>query len=153
MLLFAIVPRRVTFLAAERFYKHPLWRLVMNSTDQIRVDRESSDKERVYREVGEILSQGGCFGIFPEGTRSRDGKMHKAYAGVAKFAHTHTVPVIPVGIKGAFKAWSPNAKHPSFSKVDFVFGEPMRVVSGDAEKETRMIMKKIADLAEMPYDY
>jgi len=153
ILLFAIVPRRMTFLAAEKFFTHPLWRLIMAGTGQIRVNRDSPDKEQVYREVGRLLSSGGCLGIFPEGTRSRDGTIHKAYNGVAKFSKKYDVPVIPVGIKGAFKAWSPSMKFPRFSKVDFIFGDPTRIETDDAEAETQKIMKKIATLAEMPYDY
>ncbi len=124
--LIAILPRRIYFLAAEKFYKSKFWYPFVASTGQIKVDRESSDKKEVYEKVFSVLNSGKVLGIFPEGTRSVDGKVGKTYTGVAKFALGVKVPVVPVGISGTFEIMSRHDKKPKFKKnIVIKIGKPI----------------------------
>lgn len=125
--LVAVSPRRIYFLAAEVFYKSWFWKPLMVLTGQIKVDRNSGDKTAVIVAGNGILQSGNILGIFPEGTRSRDGKMHKAYNGVAKFALNNKVDIVPLAIRGAFEIMSPADKWPKFKKkCELMFLEPLR---------------------------
>ncbi|MBU2545360.1 1-acyl-sn-glycerol-3-phosphate acyltransferase, partial [Patescibacteria group bacterium] len=79
----AASPRKVHYLAAEKFYKSRMWRPVMNLTGQIKVERVSHDKKGVHDKVYSALDQGRVIGIFPEGTRSANGEIQKPFTGVA----------------------------------------------------------------------
>lgn len=121
----AVSPRKIHYLAAEKFFESKLWRPLMKLTGQIRVDRKSKDKNEVLDQVFSALEQGRVIGIFPEGTRSRDGNFTKAFTGVAKIALRARVPVVPVGIVGTFEIMSPHDKFPKLRKAILRFGEPM----------------------------
>ena len=126
-------------------------------TRQIKVDRQSPDKTEVYNSVNLLLKKGKIIGIFPEGTRSPDNKIGKAYPGVAKFALTNRVPVIPVGIKGAYEVFSRHQKLPKLKKnIEIKIGKLMLFndyLGKENDKQvleeiTGKIMTKIAELAK-----
>lgn len=153
VLLFIFIPKKISFLAAEKFFKHPIWYLIMKATSQIKVERLSSNKEDVYKEVAGVFQRNGVLGIFPEGTRSRTGCLNKAYSGVAKFAYKHNVPVVPIGIIGTFEAWPPNNKIPNFHRCTINIGESIVVSSDDFAAETKKIMLSISKLSFQKYEY
>ncbi len=106
LLLPAMIRRRMTFPAkAELFVGHNLSSRVvawfLKAVGQVPMDR-SGGRASVdgLRPVMEVLQQGGLVGIFPEGTRSRDGRLHRGRTGVARLALSARVPVIPVGFYG-----------------------------------------------------
>lgn len=155
--LVAVIPKRIHFLAAEKFYKSIFWRPIMELTGQIKVERDSKDKKEVYKKVGALLSKGRVIGIFPEGTRSPDGRIRKTYTGVAKFALDNKVPVVPIGIKGSYEVMSRYDKFPRKKKVISInVGKPMDF--GDYYKKeqnqdvyrtvTDLIMKRVSFLIE-----
>lgn len=114
----AVSPRNIHFLAAEKFFEHPIWRFIMKSTGQIKVDRTVKDKRGVHNLVYAHLHMGKLIGIFPEGTRAPDKeKMLRAFTGVAKYAIKKKVSVIPVGIYGTFDVMSRHDKAPKFKKI------------------------------------
>lgn len=124
--LIAVLPRRVYFLAGEVFFKKWWWYPLVKSTSQIMVDRKNSNKEDVYKKVFSILRSGNVLGIFPEGTRSADGKIGKTFTGVAKFAIESKCPVVPIGIKGAYEIMSRHDKRPKFKKIiEIKIGKPI----------------------------
>ena len=108
----AVCRRRIFYLAAEKFFRRPLWAALMRLTGQIRVDRTAEDKKDVYEKVFAVLKQGRLLGIFPEGTRSADGRLQKAFPGTARFAITAKVPVVPVGIIGTYGIWPRKGRLP-----------------------------------------
>lgn len=124
--LMAIFPQKIYFLAAEKFFRGKIWGPLMKMTGQIKVERDSKDKSNVYDLVLSALKQGKIIGIFPEGTRSPDGEIHKTFTGIAKFALMAKVKVIPVGIKGTFDVLPRQSKFPKFKKViELKIGQPM----------------------------
>jgi len=144
--LITVLPRRVYFLAAEKFYKSKFWRPLVAGTGQIKVDRESSDKKEVYQKVFSVLNGGEVLGIFPEGTRSADGKIGKTYTGVAKFALGAKVPVVPVGITGTFEVMSRHDKKPKFKKnINVKIGKPIYFEEYYGKESDEVILRKITD--------
>lgn len=160
----AASPRKVHYLAAEKFYKSKLWKPLMNITSQIKVDRAAKDKSGVHQIVFSALKQERMVGIFPEGTRNRvsNGKLQKAFVGVAKYALKARVPVLPVGVIGSYNIMSAYDKFPKFNKkVKIRIGEPMHFHEyyeiEHNEKHflaiTDKIMLKIAELSEKEYPH
>ncbi|MDO5287321.1 MAG: lysophospholipid acyltransferase family protein [Actinomycetia bacterium] len=105
-LLPAMIRRRMTFPAkAELFTGHDLPSHVvawfLKAVGQVPMDRSGGRASAMGLEpVMEVLRAGGLVGIFPEGTRSRDGRLHRGRTGVARLALSAQVPVVPVGFYG-----------------------------------------------------
>ncbi|MES3031269.1 MAG: lysophospholipid acyltransferase family protein [Patescibacteria group bacterium] len=125
--LAAISPRNIHFLAAEKFFNHWLWKHLMKTTRQIRVDRRADDKSELHAVVHSHLDDRRVIGLFPEGTRSpHENDMLKAFTGVAQYGLFKKVPIVPVGIKGAFPVMSVHDKKPKFLKnIEIHIGEPI----------------------------
>jgi 1-acyl-sn-glycerol-3-phosphate acyltransferase len=158
--LYSVMSRHTTFLAAEKLFTSRLWRPFMEYTGQIKVDREAEDKSIPLGLGLEILADGQVLAIFPQGTRSRSGQIEKTFTGVARLALEARVPVVPVGIKGAYEVMAPSAKKPKFKKiVEIYFGQPMDLSQYyDALKTkelyreiTNEIMTEVARLAGLEY--
>ncbi len=144
--LIAVCPRRIYFLAGEVFFKKWWWYFLVKSTGQIRVDRDSKDKTEVKRRVFSILNQSKVLGIFPEGTRSSDGKIGKTFTGVAKFALEAKVPIVPVGITGAHEVMSRHDKKPKFKKnIILNFGQHIYFEQYYNRAKDETILRQITD--------
>jgi len=159
--LTAISPRKIHYLTAEKFFKSKFWKPIMELTEQIRVDRLNPEKTQVYQRVYSLLQQNRVIGVFPEGTRSPDGHFLRPYTGVAKFALTTKVPVIPVGIVGTYEILSRYDTFPKFRKAKIHIGKPMffheyydiKHTNEHFEIVTHKIMMEIAKLAGKDYPY
>ena len=75
----------------------------------------------------EVLGRGEAFGIYPEGTRSRDGRLYRGRTGVAHLALTAGVPVVPVGLTGTEDIQPVGSNRPRLAEVTVTFGEPIHV--------------------------
>jgi 1-acyl-sn-glycerol-3-phosphate acyltransferase len=99
-----VVHRRVTFLAKSEYFTTPglkgrLSRLFFSGIGQVPIDRDDSDAARGALTTGiRILNRGELLGIYPEGTRSPDGRLYKGKTGVARMALEAGVPVVPVAM-------------------------------------------------------
>jgi 1-acyl-sn-glycerol-3-phosphate acyltransferase len=160
----AASPRKVHYLAAEKFYKSRLWRPLMHLTSQIKVDRIAKDKSGVHQLVFSALKQERMIGIFPEGTRNRvsDGKLQKAFVGTAKYALKVKVPVLPVGVIGSYDIMSAHDKFPRLNKKAKIrIGELMHFheyhdiehTEEHFREVTDKIMLRIAELSEKEYPH
>lgn len=155
----AAAPRKIHYMAAEKFFDKTLWKQLMQLTGQIKVDRRHPDKSKVFQQVFSALKQGRMIGIFPEGTRSPDGKLLKAFTGVAKIALKAKVPVVPVGMIGTYEIMSRHDKRPRIKKAKIKIGEPLHFLDfHDLEHKehhfreiTDKIMLKIAELTGEEY--
>lgn len=124
-ILAAVVPRRIYFLAAEKFFKHPLWRALMLSTGQIKVDRLAEEKKETYQKAFEVLRKGRVLGIFPEGTRSPTPFLQEFYPGATRLSFLTGVSILPVGIKNTYYIYSRYDKFPKLKKIcEIRIGEP-----------------------------
>lgn len=99
-------PRQVHFLAKDSYFtgtglKGTASRIFFTSMGMVPVNRDDSRAAIKSLDVGlKILQDGGAFGIYPEGTRSRDGRLYRGHTGVAHLALTAKVPIVPVGMIG-----------------------------------------------------
>jgi 1-acyl-sn-glycerol-3-phosphate acyltransferase len=121
----AVCPREVHYLAAEKFFDHPLWRRLMLGTGQIRLDRRANRHGDGYKHALSVLRQGEVVGIFPEGTRSPTGRLLRAHTGVARLAHRSRVPVLPVGISGTFEILPRHKRWPTLARCSIRIGAPL----------------------------
>ncbi|MEU3580884.1 lysophospholipid acyltransferase family protein [Streptomyces globisporus] len=127
----AILKRRITFLAKAEYFTGPgikgrLTAAFFRSAGQIPVDRSGKDAgQAAIREGLGVLNKGELLGIYPEGTRSHDGRLYKGKVGVAVMAITAGVPVIPCAMLGTFEIQPPGQKLPKIKQVAIRFGEPL----------------------------
>lgn len=159
----SISPRKIHFLSAEKFFSHILWGPLVRLTSQIKVDRLNHDKSEVHKIVYEHLEYGKVIAIFPEGTRSpHPNDMLPAFTGVAEFALRAGVPVLPVGIKGAYDVMAKHDKKPKFKKIVTIHvGEPMHFLEYNKSKldkdtfrnVTNKIMIEISKLSGRNYNH
>ncbi|MCX5395422.1 1-acyl-sn-glycerol-3-phosphate acyltransferase [Streptomyces sp. NBC_00102] len=127
----AILKRRITFLAKAEYFTGPgikgrLTAAFFHSIGQIPVDRSGKEAgSAAIREGLGVLAKGELLGIYPEGTRSHDGRLYKGKVGVAVMAIRSGVPVIPCAMVGTFEIQPPGQKVPSIRQVTIRFGEPL----------------------------
>src|SRR5581483_3844350 len=96
-----VVRRRVTFVAKAEYFDSPRTAWFFRSCGQIPIRREGgSASEGALAAATDVLRAGGVFGIYPEGTRTRDGYLHRGHTGVARLALSTGAPVVPVGLVG-----------------------------------------------------
>ena len=153
-------PRQVRFLAKEEYWTGPgvggaLRKGFFTAVGMIPVNRHStSAAQESLDQALEVLRAGDAFGIYPEGTRSRDGRLYRGRTGVAWLALTADVPVVPVGLIGTEEIQPVGARFPRLAKVTVRFGEPIGVEryrgmpAGRARRElTDEVMAAIAALS------
>lgn len=126
-----LVPRTVRFLAKSDYFegtgvKGAMIRWWFEGIGMLPVDRD--DKKAALASLDtalEVLGRGEAFGIYPEGTRSRDGRLYRGRTGVAHLALTARCPVVPVGLIGTQDIQPVGATLPRLAKVSVEFGEPL----------------------------
>ena len=123
----AIMERRrsVVFLAAaDVYYSNLPFRIVCDLVNCIPVKRDENDRAALLKSI-RLIRRGSLLGIFPEGQRSRDGKIGEAKEGAAIIALVTGCPVIPIGIAGTFQALRRKTKIIKPAKVRLKFGSPL----------------------------
>jgi len=163
--------RKLFVFVNSRFYKSRLLTFFLNQHNCIPVDVKKDvidDKKRkVTNDIAidkalECLKRGNIFGVFPEGGRSKDGKLKKAKNGIAKITLLSKVLVIPIGFKGSYDIMQKGSKFPKIGKkADIIIGKPMTFEDyygkenelSALEEISRKIMKEIAKLINEEYDY
>jgi len=100
-----VLDRRVTFVAKAEYFEDPKTRWFFKAVGQIPIKREGgSASQRALDSAREVLDGGGLFGIYPEGTRSPDGRLYKGHTGVARLALQCGAPVLAVAMIGTREA-------------------------------------------------
>lgn len=143
-----VSPRKVSFMAKDQIFTWPVVGWLARGLGAFPVKRGTADRASLKKAL-EVLADGGCFGIFPEGTRSKTGQLRKAEPGTAYIALKAGVPVIPFGISSTYRLFSP---------VLVRFGPPVNLdqfkgakLSGDSlEVAGQEIMAAIGRLLEPP---
>jgi 1-acyl-sn-glycerol-3-phosphate acyltransferase len=126
-----VVPRKVTFLAKGEYFTSPgpkglLKKLTFIALGQVPVDRSGGRRSEAALITGlKVLADGACLGIYPEGTRSPDGRLYKARTGIARLAIDSGAPVIPVAMFDTDKIQPTGQVVPNVKRVGMTFGEPM----------------------------
>ena len=133
MVIPIVVPRPVAFLAKKEYFELPglkgrfvkAWFEMLGA---LPVDR--SDSRAAIASLNTalgVLAEGGAFGIYPEGTRSRDGRLYRGRTGVAQLALTSGAVVVPVGLQGTAEVQPVGSRRLRLVKVTVAFGEPIDV--------------------------
>jgi 1-acyl-sn-glycerol-3-phosphate acyltransferase len=157
----SVVSRKVVFLAKSDYFngrgvKGTAQRWWFEGIGMLPVDRDNTQSAIDSLDTAlEVLGRGEAFGIYPEGSRSRDGRIYRGRTGVAHLALTAGVPVVPVGLVGTDKIQPIGSTYPKVAKVDVAFGEPLDfsgrgdgVPLGRARREvTDEIMAAIQELS------
>ncbi len=141
--------RPVSYMAKIELFKNPIFGAAIRSCHAFPVKRGAADRGAIKAAM-QVLKQGRCLGLFPEGTRSRTGKMKKAEAGVGLIASLTDAPVVPAAIIGTDRIFA-NGGH--FPKLKVIYGEPMHFTGDRKDKEqleafSQAIMERIAELKE-----
>ena len=123
----AIGRRRMTFVAKAEYFEKRRTAWFFRGVGQIPIQRSGgSASDAALDAATDVLRGGGAFGIYPEGTRTRDGVTHRGHTGVARLARSTGVPIVPVGLIGTDECQPTNAKLPRFfRRVTIRFGEPI----------------------------
>jgi 1-acyl-sn-glycerol-3-phosphate acyltransferase len=146
LLPLAVPRRKVVFLAKADYFDKWYLRWFFKAANVIPVRRESSSASEAALQAGvEALRESKLIGIFPEGTRSPDGRLYRGKTGVARMALEAQVPVIPVAIKGTFEAMSYDRKVPRPGKVEIIFGEPLRFERHYDTPTDRFVLRSVTD--------
>lgn len=143
----AVSPRNIHYLAAEKFFKNPIWSFLLSITGQIPVDRVSNDKRGLHDVVHQYLDEGKMVGIFPEGTRADDNTtMLRAYPGVARYAIEKKTPVVPVGVIGTFEILPRFESFPKLKKIVRInVGKPINFSEYYSAKLDKVELNALAD--------
>lgn len=156
-----VAPRKVVFLAKAEYFtgtgvKGVASRSWFNAMGMIPIERDDSRAAvNSLEQALRVLREGEAFGIYPEGTRSRDGRLYRGRVGVAHLAMEAGVPVVPVGLIGTPNVQPGASSMPRLAKVTVKFGEPLTfgddfkaMPAGKARRiATDRIMDAIAELS------
>ncbi len=145
------LPRRVTFVAKAEYFTSPglkgwFQRKFFAGSGQVPIDRTSgSAAEGALTTARKILGSGELFGIYPEGTRSHDGRLYRGKTGVARLALEMQVPVIPVAVVGTDVVAPPGKKFGRFTRPLVRFGKPLDFSRYEGMENDRYILRSVTD--------
>lgn len=141
MVVGIMAPRPIHYMAKEEIFSVPVLGNIVRKCNAFPVKRGFNDREALRTGL-KLLKDGHVFGLFPEGTRSKNGELGKGLSGAGFFALRSTAAVVPCAIIGPYR---------SFRKLKVVYGQPidleeMRKEKASAEQVTELIMSKIEKL-------
>ena len=142
-----VVSRRVTFVAKAEYFDSWKTAWFFRAAGQIPMRREGgSASERALAAARGVLKSGGVLGIYPEGTRSPDGRLYRGHTGVARLALQCGVPLIPVGLTGTtdVQPVGSNMMRP-FKAVKIHFGEPLDMSLFGDDPDDPMVLRRVSD--------
>ena len=145
------ITRRVTFVAKAEYFTSPgikgwFQKKFFSGSGQVPIDRTSgSAAEGALASAKRILGDGELFGIYPEGTRSHDGRLYRGKTGVARLALETKVPVIPVAVVGTDVVAPPGKKFGRITQPRVRFGKPLDFSRYEGLENDRYILRSITD--------
>jgi 1-acyl-sn-glycerol-3-phosphate acyltransferase len=154
-----IVDRPVSFLAKAEYFDRRRTAWLFRATGQIPVRRGSpAGARRALDAAVGVLEGGGVVGVYPEGTRSRDGMLHRGNLGPARLAVAADVPIVPIGLVGTDAVQPPDQRLPRLGKrVVIRIGSPLwpdhqpASPRGHLRDLTNQLMVEIAALSGQTY--
>jgi 1-acyl-sn-glycerol-3-phosphate acyltransferase len=141
-----VVPRNVTFLAKSEYFTSPgikgfIKKLTFIALGQVPIDRSGGKRSEAAILTGlRLLRENHCVGIYPEGTRSPDGRLYKGRTGIARMAIESGAPVIPVAMFNTAEIQPTGQVVPKVRRVEMVL-----------RSATNQLMEKIAELSKQEY--
>jgi len=161
-----LIDRPMSFLAKSDYFtgrgiKGWATKYFMKATGQIPIDRSGGKASEASLNTGlQVLGRGDLLGIYPEGTRSPDGKLYRGRTGIARMALEAKVPVIPVVMVDTDTAMPIGRSVPRIVRVGIVIGEPLDFSRYEGMENDRYILRSVTDeimvalqrLGEQQYD-
>ncbi len=146
------VPRNISFVGKAEYMDSWKTKYLFPLMGMIPIDRGGGDKSQAALDTAEaVLRRGELFGIFPEGTRSRDGMLHKGRTGAARLALKIGCPIFPVGIVGTREIQPPDAKVPTLGgSCTIKIGRPINVERYRNRGDVHIVLRRITD--ELMYE-
>ncbi len=145
------IPRRVTFVAKAEYFTTPgfkgwLQKTFFSGAGQVPIDRSSGSAAAGAIATGlRILANGELFGIYPEGTRSHDGRLYRGRTGIARMALEARVPVIPIATIGTDIVAPPGKIYGKFARPGVRFGKPLDFSRYEGMEDDRFVLRSITD--------
>lgn len=142
-----VVRRRVTFVAKAEYFDDPKTAWFFRGVGQIPIRREGgSASEGALAAAADVLGGGGVFGIYPEGTRTRDGLLHRGHTGVARLALRCNAPIVPVGLVGTDEVQPVDRRMPRFGRTVVVrFGVPIDMEHYHGGEHDHLTLRALTD--------
>ena len=144
------LPRDINYLGRESLFRYPVVGWVLRSWNSVPVDRDGGGA-RGLKAILDRLLKGGAIILFPEGTRTKDGRLQPARSGVGLTVIKSEAVVIPVRVFGTFEAWGRHMTFPRPKRIGVVYGAPMDFRALRAEAKTcgkdrlKRIYQEVAD--------
>ena len=146
-----MVPRRITFLAKSDYFtgtgiKGRLTAGFFRGAGQIPIDRTGGSASEAAMRTGlRVLRRGEILGIYPEGTRSPDGRLYRGKTGIARMALESGVPVLPVAMVGTDKVQPIGRRIPRIGRVGVVIGAPLDFTRFEGLADDRFVQRSVTD--------
>ena len=146
-----MVNRPVTFSAKAEYFTASgpaarLWAAYLRATNQLRMDRDGPRAAQDTLEAAlALLREGQLFGIYPEGTRSPDGRLYRGRPGVGWLALKSGLPVIPVALSGTRKVLPPGRMIPRPGRIEVRIGQPLAIAPDLFDAPPAKARRQIAD--------
>jgi 1-acyl-sn-glycerol-3-phosphate acyltransferase len=145
--LMLTAPRNISFIGKAEYMDSWKTKFLFPAMGMIPVDRSGGEKaQTALGTAADVLQRGELFGIFPEGTRSRDGLLYKGRTGAARLALDVGCPIFPVGIVGTDAIQPPGAKAPKpFKHCTITIGRPIRPERYRDRREPHLAWRSMID--------
>jgi 1-acyl-sn-glycerol-3-phosphate acyltransferase len=151
-----VVDRPVVFLAKSEYFtgkglKGWATKVFFQATGQLPIDRSGGKASEASLNTGlRVLREGRVLGIYPEGTRSPDGKLYRGRTGVARMVLEAGVPVVPVAMIGTEEVMPIGTRIPKVRRIGIVFGAPLDFSRFEGMEGDRFVLRSVTD--ELVYD-
>jgi 1-acyl-sn-glycerol-3-phosphate acyltransferase len=141
------VSRNISFVGKAEYMDSWKTKHLFPAMGMIPIDRSGGDKSQAALDTAErVLRRGELFGIFPEGTRSRDGTLYKGRTGAARLALKVGCPIFPVGVIGTREIQPPDARLPKLRKSCTIrIGRPISVDRMRGRGDDHLVLRQITD--------
>ena len=152
MFLPLVLPRRITYVGKAEYLDSWRTRYLLPALGMIPIDRSGGDSAKAALDAASrVLGRGELFGIYPEGTRSRDGRLHRGHTGAARLALSNGAKLLPVGMVGTELVQPADAKFPRpFMAVRVRIGKPLDLGRYRDREHDHLVLRQITD--ELMYE-
>ncbi len=145
------MPRPVVFLAKSEYFtgkglKGWATRVFFQAAGQLPIDRSGGKASEASLNTGlKVLAEGSILGIYPEGTRSPDGKLYRGRTGVARMVLESGVPVVPVAMIGTEHVMPIGTRLPKVRRIGIIIGEPIDFTRFEGMEGDRFVLRSVTD--------
>jgi 1-acyl-sn-glycerol-3-phosphate acyltransferase len=151
-ILFVLLPGQIRFVFKKELTRIPIFGWVLRHSGHVVLDRSSRNYLRSLEEARVLIERGRSVVIFPEGTRTADGKLQPFKRGSFALALRALATIIPITINGSFKIFRKGSMRIHPGDVEVVVGDPIEVASKDSERMAELeLMKRTRSVIESSY--